>query len=269
MRTPIFNYPISWLKAFLASLVIFSCSTKVWSESANIAVASNFISTAKVLIKNFESESKHKIHASYGSSGKLVAQITHGAPFELFLSADQKSPHFLSAKHLTLPESQFTYAIGRLALCANTPISDASLSNILKAPQIKKIALANAKLAPYGRAAQQVLQQLEIDQTDRNKWIRGENIAQTFQFLVSGNVNLAFIAKAQANSSDNIQSEACISIPSELYDPIKQDAILLSRANKSPAAIAFYNYLKQGKAREIIQGFSYNVPDTTLDNQHN
>ncbi|WP_197479415.1 substrate-binding domain-containing protein, partial [Oleiphilus sp. HI0132] len=72
-----------------------------------------------------------------------------------------------------------------------------------------------------------------------------------------------------ANSSDNIQPEACISIPSELYDPIKQDAILLSRANKSPAAIAFYNYLKQGKAREIIQGFSYNVPDTTLDNQHN
>jgi molybdate transport system substrate-binding protein len=215
------------------------------------------MNAAKVLINDFESRTGIPVRASYGSSGKLAAQIKHGAPFELFLSADQKMPDYLEHEDFGIKGSQFTYAIGKLAVCSTSSIKNDSLLNIISANEHKKIALANERLAPYGKAAFETLNKLIQPATSDNKWIRADNVAQVFQFLISGNVALAFVAQAQVLSSDMINKDNCQLIPNNFYSPIHQNAILLKKGINSSAAGLFMDYLKSARAREIIVKLGY------------
>ncbi len=239
---------------FLSTVTTLSVS----AEQTRIAVASNFSSAMKELIAEFEQNSTHEVKASYASSGKFYAQIYHGAPYDIFFSADQTKPLALEKEGLIISTSRFTYALGGLALwSSNIDFNGQHLAR-LKANQFNKLSLANPKLAPYGLAAIEVLDKLALRQQTKNKWVQGENIAQTYQFVATGNADLGFIALSQVfNTSANKHSLHYWQVPKELYNPIKQDLVLLKRGADNIAAKAFIQFIKSAKARGIIQSYGY------------
>ena len=245
------------LPSLVLLLLCLTLSSAARCETIKLAIASNFMHTAKQLIKDFHATTQITTRTSYGSSGKLGGQIAHGAPFDILLSADQKVPRYLASQGLALGDTQFTYAIGKLSLCSTQAIDNGTPEGLLANSQGKRIALANEKLAPYGAAAGQVLSKLKVKEPKTFPWVRAENVSQVFQFLISQNVDFAFVAKSQLVSSHLLSQNHCISISSGLYSPIRQDAILLAKGGESGAAKSFLAYLKSDSAREIIKQFGY------------
>lgn len=238
---------------FSLSLSLLLSSQSVSAAEVRLAVAANFTAAMKQIAKTFEQTSGHQTKISYGSTGKLYAQILHGAPFDIFLSADQKRPILLQQQQLG--QKRFTYATGKLVLWS----SDANFkvdANSLKQANFNKLALANPKTAPYGAAAVQVMNQLGLTQKLRAKWVRGDNIAQTHQFVATGNVKLGFVALAQLKLSNTGHHWL---IPQQLYQPIHQDALLLNRGKNNPAALALMNYLRTQSAKKTLRDFGYGL----------
>jgi molybdate transport system substrate-binding protein len=236
---------------FSFTLICLSGHQTLSAGEVRVATAANFTATMKVLKKAFEHDTDHKVKISYGSTGKLYTQILHRAPFDIFLSADKKHPKMLMEKNLA--EEPFTYAIGKLVLWTGNPdikIADTTL----KEGNFKRLAIANPKTAPYGMAAIKIMKQLGLYETIKSKLIYGDNIAQTYQFVSTRNVDLGFVALAQI-ALDNSGSSWVV--PQALYDPIHQDAVLLNRGKENPAAIALLEYLKSDSAAEVIQQFGY------------
>ena len=225
------------------------------AETTHIAVASNFTVTMKALISAFEKASPHKIKASYGSSGKIYAQIKHGAPFQIFFSADQAKP---SALHNAgYAHSQpFTYAYGALALWSSQAEFKQQEIARLKAGEFNKLSLANPKLAPYGIAAIEVLNQLKLAESTRTKWITGENIAQTYQFVGSGNADLGFVALSQVINKFDYWP-----VPAHLHNAIRQDAVLLKSGQDNAAAKAFIQFTASKQSQVIIESYGYSYDD--------
>ena len=248
------------MKLLPCILLIFNLLLAATSqaEPTRIAVASNFSPAMKELIAEFEQSTTHEVKASYASSGKFYAQIYHGAPYDIFFSADQTKPLALEKEGLIISASRFTYALGGLALwSSNIDFNGQHLAR-LKANQFNKLSLANPKLAPYGLAAIEVLDKLALRQQTKNKWVQGENIAQTYQFVATGNADLGFIALSQVfNTSTDKQSANYWQVPKELYNPIKQDLVLLKRGADNIAAKAFIQFIKSAKAQGIIQSYGY------------
>lgn len=209
----------------------------------------------------FEQETGIQPVLSYGSSGKLFAQIRHGAPFDVFLSADQTKPIELEKAGLIVPGSRFTYAEGRLVLWSAriTGIGAESLMN----PKLRRIALANPRLAPYGRAATDALSALDMTETTRSRWVIGENISQTYMFVDSGNAELGFVAASQVLRDGQMIRGAGWLVPSDLHSPIRQDAVLLSAAEKKPEATRLFEYLSGETARSIMRQFGYRAYSET------
>jgi molybdate transport system substrate-binding protein len=230
------------------------------AEQINVAVASNFTAPMKAIVTAFEQQSEHRVKLSFGSSGKFFAQITHGAPFELFFSADQTKPKALEESGLIVPGSRFTYAIGALALWSSNPTLLKNNAGALKQGQFTKLALANPKLAPYGLAAVEVLEHLALTEHTKAKWVQGENIAQTYQFISTGNADIGFVAMSQIMQQGQINLGSSWLIPHELYSPIKQDAALLARGKNSPAAKALLTYIQSNQAKAIIESYGYTTP---------
>jgi len=240
-------------KILIAGFFFVSFLQTVFAEEVRIAVAANFTAAMKHISTHFEQATGHKTLVSFGSTGKLYAQIIHNAPFEVFLSADKKSPQLLYEKQWgTQP---FTYAVGKLVLWSRDKQREVS-PEALKAGNFKRLALANPKTAPYGAAALQVMQRLQLTKPLRKKWIKGDSIAQTHQFVATGNAELGFIALAQVTLDD---SGARWDIPQDYYDPIQQDAMLLKRGKKNPAAKAFVDYLQSEVAKTVIKQFGYGL----------
>jgi molybdate transport system substrate-binding protein len=233
------------------------------AEEVNIAVASNFTAPMKEIVAEFEKSSGHQVRLSFGSSGKFFAQIKHGAPFMVFFSADQAKPQALEKEGLVVPSSRFTYAIGALALWSIQPGVVDSDATRLKNGNFNKLALANPKLAPYGAAALQVLDSLALREVTRSKWVKGENIAQTFQFVSTGNADIGFVGLSQIMNKGNIKEGSTWIIPSDLYSPIQQDAVLLQRGESSPAARALLRFVRSDRGKEIIHSYGYktDIPD--------
>ncbi len=248
------------LKAHLFFLSLVLVSSTSSAKDVSIAVASNFAAPMKLLSQQFDRSHQYQTRLSFASSGKLYAQIRHGAPFDLFFSADQAIPSKLLQEKLALPDSQFTYALGALALLSSNPKIKANQES-LKKNQFNKLAIANPRLAPYGFAAQQVLHQLGQTKTLQKKIVKGENIAQVFQFVTSGNADFGFIARSQIAQYKMQSNYTVWPVPSELHDPIRQDAVLLTRAANNRAAHAFLTYMKSQSAREIIRQFDYDLPE--------
>ncbi|MCF2949635.1 molybdate ABC transporter substrate-binding protein [Paraglaciecola aquimarina] len=245
-------------------LILNLYTTVILAETFNGAVASNFAYSMKALVHEFEKGSSHTVNLSFGSSGKIYAQIVNGAPFDMFFSADQVKPLRLQKEGWVVQGSLFTYAQGQLVLWSPKAEALAHGLQTLTLGKFNKLALANPKLAPYGAAAHQVLQSLGITNISQNKWIQGENISQTYQFVRSGNVDLGLVAWSQVKLHNQPNQGAYLIIPENLYQPIYQDAVLLKRASKNKAALAFIQFLKQDKAHQIILSSGYKLP-TQLD----
>lgn len=238
--------------------LFFVITSSVYADKVNIAVASNFTAPMKAIIKQFQKTHPHQIKASFGSSGKIYAQIKHGAPYALFFSADKKMPLALEKDDLASSNTIFTYAVGALALWSST-LKDVDSPARIQQDDFNKLAIANPKLAPYGIAANEVLNKLNLSQSSRKKWVQGENIAQTYQFVGTGNADLGFVALSQVLSNQK-QGSYWI-VPHDLYNPIYQDAVLLKRYQENKGALAFWNYMQSAEAQSTIQSFGYSLPE--------
>ena len=220
----------------------------------HIAVAANFASSMRDIAKVYEKKSGHKVKLSSGSSGKLYAQIKHGAPFDLFFAADSLRPELLEQEKLAIAGSRFTYAIGQLILWSPQEDFVDAQGEVLKGSGFRHIAIANPKLAPYGAAAKAVLQYKGVWTQLRGRMVRGENIAQTFQFVQSGNAELGFVALSQLGRSAERISGSYWMIPSHLYPPIEQQAIIV---RDSLVAREFINFVKSKEITTLIESHGY------------
>ncbi|MBR9909741.1 MAG: molybdate ABC transporter substrate-binding protein [Gammaproteobacteria bacterium] len=238
-------------------LLLLCGSNRVLAAEALVAVAANFLPAARELAAAFEHSSGHKLVLSAGSTGKLYAQIVHGAPFEVLLAADQQRPLLLEQQGLALAGSRFTYARGRLVLFSPDPaLVDAQASILRNAAAVGKLAIANPKIAPYGLAAQQTMQALGVYESLRGQLVQGENIAQAWQFVDSGNARLGLVARSQVQGSERGSHWV---VPETLHAPIRQDAVLLTRGSSNAAASAFLQYLQGEQARAIIRNHGYDL----------
>lgn len=227
------------------------------AAEARLAVATNFYATVQVLAERFEAATGHTSRISFGSTGKLYAQIHQGAPFDVFMAADEWRPERLEATELAEPGTRFTYALGRLALWSPDPTAFTDPKAFLTTPDQRRLAMANPATAPYGLAAQQVLKNLGLWEQVSPGMARGESIAQTFQFAATGNARGAFIAVAQL-AEQGSQGSVWL-VPADMHQPIAQQAVLLKRGRDNPAAKAWMTFLKAPEARAIIRSHGYDL----------
>ncbi|WP_344804988.1 molybdate ABC transporter substrate-binding protein [Allohahella marinimesophila] len=233
------------------------------AETVSLAVASNFAGPMAHIIEAFEADSGHEVQLSLGSSGKLYAQISHGAPFEVLLSADQRVPKQLEQGGLGVPGTRFTYAVGQLVLWSPTDSVVDDAGDILKSRGFEKLAIANPRLAPYGAAAVEVLQALGRFDALKPRLIMGENIAQTYHFVSTANAELGFVAAAQVMRNGQLSGGSAWLVPQHLYTPIRQDALLLRNGADNPAARALLDFIRTPAALKIIRSYGY-VQQTAL-----
>ncbi|WP_346840005.1 molybdate ABC transporter substrate-binding protein [Microbulbifer sp. SAOS-129_SWC] len=238
-------------------LVLFAVALQARAGEVTVAVASNFTAPMKEIAAAFERESGHRVKLVFGSSGKFYAQIRNGAPFQVFFSADRAKPRTLDADGLAVPGSRFTYAVGSLALWSPQAGRVRDGAALLQSGDFGKLALANPRLAPYGTAALEVLRSLHLQAATRSHWVQGENIAQTFQFVASGNADLGFVALSQIQHGGRIERGSAWIVPASLYQPIRQDAVLLPAGADSAAARSLLRFVRGKHAAAIIESYGY------------
>jgi len=219
-------------------------------------VASNALQAMKDIKKRYEKKTGNTILISSGSTGKLYTQIINGAPFDIFLAANAREPKRLEQAKAIVPGSRITYAIGRLVLWNNAIVNNngKSVSLLLSSPDIMRFTLANPKTAPYGLAAKQFLQSMQLWNSLRGKLIQAENVSQAFQFIQSKNVQLGFVALSQIKGyRGNIKKSDYWLVPQKYYKPIEQQGVLLSHAATNAAARQFMDYLKSQEVKQLLQ----------------
>lgn len=233
-----------------------------WSAQADqvqVAVAANFIAPMKAIAAEFERDTGHSAVLSLGSTGQFYAQIRHGAPFAVFLSADDETPARLEQEGWAVPGSRFTYATGRLVLWSKKPGVVDARGEVLSQAGSGKLAIANPSLAPYGAAALEVIDRLGLRARLTPRLIQGANIAQTHQFVLTENAALGFVALSQVMQNGQIKEGSAWVVPSTLHSPIRQDAVLLPPGRDQAAARALMRYLQSDKAKAIIRSYGYEV----------
>lgn len=229
------------------------------AEEVQVAVASNFAAPMRAIAAEFEKDTGYKIQLSFGATGKFYTQIKNGAPYHVLLSADEATPEKLETEGLALAGTRTTYAIGTLVLwSAKTDLVDPEAA-VLARGKFTHLAIANPRLAPYGAAALETLDRLGRTDELKPKLVYGENIAQTYQFVSSGNAELGFVALSQIMKQGRIEQGSAWIVPGHLYAPIRQDAVMLANGRGNPAADAFLRYLKSPKAAAIIRSFGYKL----------
>ena len=244
------------IAAALAALLL---SAALQAETVQVAVAANFTAPMKQIAEAFEKDTGHKVQLSSGATGKFYAQIKSGAPFDVFLSADDETPTRLAAEGATVAGSRFTYATGRLVLWSPRPGVVDSRGDVLRANAFRNIAIAAPKLAPYGAAAVQALTRLGLLGTIEPKFVQGESIGQAFSFVSSGNAELGFIALSQVYENGQLKSGSGWVVPATLHAPLRQDAVQLAHGKDNPAAAALLQYLKSDRVRAMIRAYGYEV----------
>jgi molybdate transport system substrate-binding protein len=244
--------------ALVALLILASRASGAAGAEVHVAVAANFTAPMQAIVADFEKVTGHKAQLAFGSTGKFYAQIKNGAPFDVLLAADAETPARLAKEGLAVRNSRFTYAIGQLALWSAKPGYVDAKGEVLKQGAFDHLAIANPKLAPYGAAAVETLNGLGLLATLQPRFVEGENIAQTFQFVSTGNAELGFVALSQVYSDGKLKSGSAWIVPASLHSLIRQDAVVLARGKDNPAALALMNYLKKDKARAIIGAYGYN-----------
>ncbi len=242
------------LRRFVAALVFGAAATvPALAGEARVAVAANFTAAAKEIAAAFRSKTGEDAVLSFGSTGQLYNQISQGAPFDVFLAADAKRPAMAVKGGQAVEGSEFTYAVGRIVLYSADPALVRG-SGTLNAARFRKIAIANPKTAPYGAAAVETMKKIGVYDALRPKIVEGNNIAQTFQFVSSGNAELGFVALSEVAGREGGSRWV---VPSGDYRPIRQDAVLLTGGADNEAATAFVAFLKGPEAARIMEKYGY------------
>jgi molybdate transport system substrate-binding protein len=248
-------------------LLIGALCALVWTAPARaadpvvrVAVAANFATPLKLLMRRFEQESGYQALLSVGATAKLYAQIQSGAPFDVLLAADTDTPVRLEQEHAAVPGSRFTYATGRLILWSAQGNTVDAHGDVLKNGDFKHLAIAAPQLAPYGAAALQTLTRLGHLERLRPRLVMGESIGQTYSFVASGNAELGFVALSQVYENGQLTGGSGWIVPTHLHSPLRQEAVLLARAKNNPAAIALLAFLKSDSSRTVIRSFGYETP---------
>lgn len=228
-------------------------STSLPAAQTNVAVAANFTEAAQEIAAAFKASTGHEAVLSFGATGQFYAQITQGAPFQVLLSADDARPKKLVDDGLAVPDSRFTYAIGKLVLWSKTPDlvkGEATLT----AASFAKLSICNPAAAPYGAAAVETMKSLKVFESLQPKLVEGATITQAYQFVETGNAELGFVALSQLTGPETGSRWL---VPQELYSPIRQDAVLLKTGASNEAATGFIAFLRSPEARAIIQKYGY------------
>jgi molybdate transport system substrate-binding protein len=247
------------MKFFASVLAVVTCLGTAHAGEVQVAVAANFAGPMEKLAAQFQKDTGHKAVVASGATGKFYAQIRNGAPFEVLLSADDETPARLEAEGHAVAKSRFTYAVGRLVLwSAKANYVDAA-GAVLKTGDFTHLAIANPKTAPYGAAATAVIDKLGLTARLQPRLVQGENIAQAFQFASTGNAELGFVAQAQVWRDGKFTAGSGWIVPATMHAPIRQDAALLTRGAKNPAAQALLDYLRSDKAKALIRAYGYEV----------
>jgi molybdate transport system substrate-binding protein len=250
------------LHVHVAAVAVLSglISLPVFAGEINAAVASNFSAPMKQIVELYQKVSGDTVKLSFGSTGKFYAQIKQGAPFDMFVAADAATPQRLEDEGLTVAGSRFVYALGKLVLWSAQPGYVDDRGAILRKGDYTRLGIADPKLAPYGMAAKQTLEKLAMWNSLRNRLVMGENITQAYQFAATGNAELAFIALSQVMRDGKVSAGSWWLVPEDMYQPIRQSAVLLSGAKENAAAKAFLAFLKSPKAAAVIRSYGYALP---------
>lgn len=243
----------------LASLLAGFAMGAAHADEVQVAVAANFTGPIQAIAAEFAKDTGHTLVTSFGATGQFYAQIKNGAPYEVFLSADDTTAQKLEAEGDTVKGSRFTYAVGTLALwSAKVGYVDPS-GNVLSETSYRHLSIANPKTAPYGLAATQVLAKMGLTDKVKDKIVEGQSITQAYQFVSTGNAELGFVALSQVYKDGKVTSGSAWIVPSDLHDPIKQDAVILNKGKDNPAAKALVDYLKGRKAAAVIKSYGYQL----------
>jgi len=240
-------------RTIAAATVLLLAFTQAQAAQTNVAVAANFTDAAKEIAALFKQKTGHEAVLSFGASGQFYTQITQGAPFQVFLSADDSRPKKLVEDGLAVPDSRFTYAIGKLVLWSKSP-GVVTGEETLKAASFAKLSICNPAAAPYGLAAVETMKSLNLYNALKPKLVEGATITQAYQFVETGNAEIGFVALSQLTGSD---AGSRWVVPQSLYNPIRQDAVLLKTGAGNEAAGAFIAFLRGPEARAIIEKYGY------------
>lgn len=236
-----------------AGLLLLSLGGPAMAGQTNVAVAANFTEAAREIAAAFKAKTGHEAVLSFGSTGQLYTQITQDAPFQVFLAADDERPQKAVEGGLAVPDSRFTYAVGKLVLWSRTEVLVQG-EETLKTAGFSKIAIANPAAAPYGAAAVEAMKKLGVYEALQPKIVQGNTIAQALQFVGTGNAELGFVALSQLAG---ITGGSRWLVPQALYAPIRQDAVLLKKGEGNDAATAFIGFLKGPEATAVIKKYGY------------
>jgi molybdate transport system substrate-binding protein len=251
MKPSLFRNLILAVLAFSSGLAL--------ADDVRVAVAANFTAPMERIAIEFDKDTGHRAQLSFGATGKFYAQISNGAPFEVLLAADRQTPARLISEGNAVPGSQMTYAIGKLVLWSPRAGVVHDEGSVLTSPAIAHIAYCNPTLAPYGAAAVEAMKSLGVFDAVQPKLVQGESIAQAYQFVASGNAEIGFVALSQVFKDGKITEGSSWILPSNLYSPLRQDAVILAKGRDHPAAASLIGYLKSEKARAIIRSFGYGL----------
>lgn len=246
-------------QTLLTAAIVFSTAS-AWADEVQVAVASNFAKPLEEIGSKFKAATGHEIKVSAGATGKLYTQIENGAPFEVFISADSKTPKKLVEAKQAEADSQFTYSFGTLVLWSSKEGYVDDKGEVLKKGEFQHLAIANPKTAPYGEAGMAVLEKLGLTAAVTPKLVQGENITQTYDFVSTGNAELGFVALSQVSKDGKLKSGSAWQVPQEMYQPLAQDAVLLSKGKDNAAAKALLDYLKGEDAQAVMTSYGYALP---------
>ena len=227
-----------------------------------VAVASNFTAPMQRIAADFERDTGHKATLSFGATGKFYAQISHGAPFEVLLSADDETPARLENEGYAVKGSRFTYAIGRLVLWSPQPGRVDTQGAVLAKADFNRLAIANPKTAPYGKAAVEALTKTGLLKKVQSKFVYGESINQAVQYAMTA-AEIGFVAKSSMKGKDMLkfkEGKDYIDVDPSLYAPIDQGIVILKHGENNPEAKAFYDFIMSNKAKDIFHTYGYLVP---------
>lgn len=238
-------------------MAAFAVAVSVHAAEVQVAVAANFTAPARDIAVEFEKDTGHKAVLSFGSTGQFHAQIGQGAPFDVFLAADDTTPARLEKEGQAIAGSRFTYAIGALVLWSARQGYVDGQGEILKKGGFAHLSIADPQKAPYGQAALETLTRLGLADALQGRIVQGNNISQAHQFVSTGNAELGFVALSQVFKDGKLTGGSAWIVPAYLHEPIRQDAAILAKGKDNAAAGAFVEYLKGTKAGAIIASYGY------------
>lgn len=243
-------------------LLLFCAASPVRAEEIAVAAASDLNFAIKEVIAEFEKQAGHHVKLSLGSSGNFFAQLQQGAPFDLYFSADIGYPKKLEEAGLTVPGSLYRYAVGRVVLWApkSSPLEVSKGLTVLRDPAIRKIAIANPKHAPYGRAAVAAMEHAQVYADVKDRLVLGENISQAAQFIESGACDVGIIALSLALAPVMKNAGSYWEIPAESHPPLEQGAVILKQSKQQEVARQFLAFMQGPQGQEMMTRYGFTLP---------